>query len=114
MIASQNCLCHQPPFIASGYEIHMIGIDTTNGRFGEVKMLVCKSCKTSWLMYQVEYESIARSGRWYRGIIDSKDIKTIKPETAEAYLEILPWYFLGGSFFDTMGKEGKGTLLLDI
>lgn len=107
-------MCHQPPLIASGYDIHMIGIDTTNGRFGEVKILMCKSCKTSWLLYQVEYEFISRSGRWYRGIMQPNDFKTLKPETAEAYLESLPWYFVGGSVFDTIGKLGKGTLSLDM
>ena len=92
----------------------MVGIDATNGRFGNVKIEVCKKCHTSWLSYQVEYEAFSKSGRWYRGIIGAESIASMSPEEAPKYLEGLAWYFEGGSYFDSNGKLSKGHLFLDI
>jgi len=115
MLSTQNtCLCHYPPFSASDFSLMVLGVDTTNGRYGDVKVEVCRQCKTSWLSYLVEYEAFPNSARWYRGIIEKDDIESMSPEKAPQYLEGLAWYFVGGSHFGTNGKIEKGKVFLDI
>ena len=71
-----------------------------------------------WVKFQsaltVEYEAFTASGRWFRGILSEKDALTITPENAIAYLESLPWYFAGGSYFQSTGFKTHGKIHADL
>lgn len=112
MIATA-CRCHCPPFHFADYTTIALGEDRTHGRYGEVTVQTCKFCGTHWLRYFVEYEHRSGSGRWYRGVIASNQIDKIKPEQAVDFLESLPSYFYGGSYFGTTGREGHGQVFVD-
>lgn len=108
----QFCVCSNPPFLATNYNIQMVGIDCTAGRFGEVRIMQCKICGNFWIEYFYENEAFSESGRWFKGRISETHAKTILPEEAVAYLAQLDGYFYGGSYFRTNGKWGHGELHL--
>lgn len=109
-----DCNCMKPPFDHSEFNSSDIGVDKTNGRFGQVSIKSCKRCKRNWLHYQIEYEGFSRSGRWYRGLLSDDIVKTATPETAIAILENLDWHFYGGSYFKTQGQKGSGHIAVDL
>lgn len=84
-----------------------MGIDETNGRFGEVSLKQCKVCGQLWLHYFVEYESFTGSGRYFMGMISPEVAETISAESAVEYLNELEWHLYAGSFFS--GKKGRRT-----
>jgi hypothetical protein len=96
------------------YDSTMIGVDETNGRFGEVSVETCKACGQMWLRYFVEYEFFSESGRWYRGPVTPEMVESLKPEQAPELLASLPWRFSGGSYFRSQGQKGTGPGILDI
>jgi len=112
----EKCKCLNLPIDYSNfYSENFVGIDETNGRFGEVTIQQCKSCNSFWIRYFVEYESFSKSGRWFTGIIKKEnDIKEITPENSVEYIESLDWYFYGGSYFRTTGKKGNGRFPVDL
>lgn len=79
------------------------GYDETNGRFGEVSILRCRTCRRFRLRYFVEYEGFSGSGRWGRGLIDEADIERTTPGNGIEHLHALPWFLYGGSYW---GKAG--------
>ncbi|HYJ79632.1 MAG TPA: hypothetical protein VEW03_08540, partial [Longimicrobiaceae bacterium] len=91
-----------------------VGVDATNGRFGEVSTRTCRKCGRRWLHYAVEYEAYSGSGRWYAGLLPEGIGATIKPEHAVSVIEQLPWHVCGGSYFGTAGRRGTGTLHVDL
>jgi guanosine-3',5'-bis(diphosphate) 3'-pyrophosphohydrolase len=101
------CGCMTPPFYHWDFEKRELGV-TAN--YGEIQIETCKSCGTKWLRYFWEHEGFTASGRWYKGIIDDTSLPTLKPENCVKYLESLPWYIYGGSYFNTMGKRGSGSI----
>ena len=109
-----ECRCMTPPFDYRDFESESLGVDETNGRFGEVSVETCKACGAKWLRYFVEYEAFSRSGRWYRGLVSPDVLRGLKPERVPGVLSGLPWYFYGGSYFDTTGRRGSGPLLIDL
>jgi len=90
-----------------------IGIDERNGRFAEITLNTCKHCSTKWLRYFAEFEAFSKSGRWYRGIVQEKDLPQIKPDNAVEYLEELDWFIYGGSHFSSTGMYGRGQVQAD-
>ncbi|MCP3922048.1 MAG: hypothetical protein GY714_05610 [Desulfobacterales bacterium] len=108
-----NCVCMKPPFDYKDFKTNFIGIDETNGRFGEVSVELCKLCHSKWLRYYVEFEYISKSGRWFKGQISDDIFAKITPETAVETLNDLPWHFCGGSYFNSNGKKGIGTISVD-
>ena len=64
-----DCVCMTPPFHYSNFDSLWIGVDETNGRFGDVSIKTYKKCNRKWLHYYVSYEGFSESGRWYRGVI---------------------------------------------
>lgn len=93
------------PFQA--YEkVRFIGIDTTNGRFGEVNLWQCRKCGRYWLHYLVEYEAFTGSGRYFMGLITPLVADSLSPRGAVDYLNGLDWHLFGGSYF---GKKGRST-----
>jgi hypothetical protein len=103
-----ECKCMTPPFHYLDYEKESIGVDETNGRFGEVTIDVCKLCGTRWLHYFAEFPSFSESGRWYRGCLKSEMLASLTPETALEIMNDLPWHFYGGSYFRTTGARSIG------
>jgi hypothetical protein len=101
-----------PPFDYRDFETASLGVDETNGRYGEVTVETCKACGSMWLRYFVEYEFFSESGRWYRGPVTAEIVESLKPEQAPALLSSLPWYFYGGSYFRTLGRKGSGPVNL--
>lgn len=105
-----ECLCMTPPFFHLDYDVMSLGVDETNGRYGEVTIETCKACGARWLRYFVEYEFFSESGRWYRGLVTQEMLASLKPEHAPELLASLPRYFYGGSYFRTHGREGSGPI----
>ena len=51
----QACVCLNEPMPFQAYQtVKFIGIDTTNGRFGEVNLWQCRKCGRCWLHYLVD------------------------------------------------------------
>jgi len=109
-----ECRCMSPPFDFLDYDSEPLGIDEANGRLGEVSGETCKACGRQWLHYFVEYEAFSKSGRWFRGLATAEMLRSLRPETAVALLESLPWYFYGGSYFGTTGRKGSGRVRVDL
>ena len=107
------CKCFDPAARYDTWDKTYIGCDETNGRFGDVELFNCKTCGRCWLHYLVEYEAFTSSGRWYRGLIAPDQVASITPQNAVAILESLPWHFYGGSYFETYGKKGSGSIIVD-
>jgi hypothetical protein len=104
----QPCICLNGPLRFDQYdEISYIGVDETNGRYGDVTLKQCKHCGRYWLHYLVEYEAFTGSGRYYMGLITPEAAKGLKPEDAVEYLNSLEWHLYGGAYFG--GRKGKST-----
>lgn len=98
---NNNCNCKINPCEnkTDGYIEIISGIDTINGRYGEVTLFQCPGCYKFWLRYFVEYESFSNSGRWYFGEIKKENIKTLTAQNAVFALEKSPKIYRGGSYF---------------
>jgi hypothetical protein len=114
MMYMPDCVCFKPAYDYRDYVMRSIGIDPTNHRFGDVSILICQHCGAKWLFYQVEYEAFTASGRWFRGLLTDDAQAAITPPDAIPLLEQLPWYFAGGSYFQTIGKRSSGKISLDL
>jgi len=88
-------------------KVKFIGVDETNGRFGEVSIWQCKTCGRYWLHYLVEYEAFTGSGRYFMGLITQKIADTLSPNTAIEYLNELDWHLYGGSYFGRKGRSAN-------
>ena len=103
-----------PPFHYTDFDSDFIGVDKTNGRFGEVSVEICKTCGSKWLRYFVEYAAFTASGRWYRGLASQEMLGSLTPEGAVEALQNLAWHFYGGSYFETTGRKGVGQIFVNI
>ena len=108
-----DCRCMSPPFRYEDFDSAAVGVDETNGRFGQVSIETCKACGARWLRYFVEYEDTPRSGRWYRGRVSAEAAAAVTPETAVTALQGLEWRFAGGSYFESLGFRSKGPVVVD-
>ena len=98
-----------PPFHYANFDAEQLGVDETNGCFGEVSVLTCRRCGSKWLHCLFENESVSRSARWYRGLVTTPMLAELTPERAVGLLERLPWRFCGGSYFDSTGVLVRGS-----
>lgn len=98
--------CLHPPFDFRQFESQNVGVDAQMGRFGQVTVASCRQCGRLWLCYLLENEGFSRSGRWYRGQIEPALLPQITAENAVGLLQQLPWYFYGGSYFNSAGRKG--------
>lgn len=98
------------------YELVVIGVDETNGRYGEVSVRKCRRCRRRWLHYFAEYEGFAGSGRWIAGILPDESTIALTPENAVPLLNSLPWYVYGGSAFSSSpaGSRARGQAPADL
>lgn len=107
-MTTEHCICLTEPQTFDQYaEVKFVGIDATNGRFGEVNIKQCKACGQLWLHYFVEYEAVTSSGRYFMGLIAPERADTITAESAVEYLNQLEWHLYGGSYF--LGQKGRHT-----
>ncbi len=114
-----HCRCLDNPLQNNWkiFEEIVLGVDRTNGRFGEVLIRICPECKFIWLRYHAEYEAFTASGRWYLGRLCIKDYKIIVVEKAASLLEFSNPCFYGGSYYKTNGlilKKPKGNIKVDL
>ena len=104
----QDCICLQEPQAFDQYETtHSLGVDKTNGRYGEVNVWRCKRCGRHWLHYLVEYESERNSGRIFMGLIPAQLAESLTPDKAVDYLDGLDWHLYGGSYFGGKGRSSN-------
>lgn len=108
------CRCMSPLCLYDAFLESYVGMDQTNGRHGQVFVNQCRNCGRLWLKYHVEYEGFSKSGRWYRGVIDWETAKGMTPESAVSVLDKLEWKFVGGSYFNTLGRRTSGKLSVDL
>lgn len=90
-----------------------VGVDETNGRYGDVTVRTCRACGRRWLHYHVEYEGFTGSGRWYAGVLPDGADASLTAGSAAALLESLPWHVYGGSYWGTRGRRGTGAVIVD-
>lgn len=108
MNKQECCNCLNESMGMNEYKkVRFIGIDETNGRFGEVNLWQCKTCGRLWLHYFVEFESFRASERYFMGLISQEASDTLLPSEAVEYLNKLDWHLYGGSYF--YGKKGRST-----
>ena len=86
---STQCSCMKPSLSLRNNDIIRLGGDK---RYGEVKLQVCNSCGSKWLLYFIEFESFFRSGRAYRGLLPASHTVEIDPD--ECYC--VRHYYTGG------------------
>ena len=92
-------------------ERRFLGVDLTDGRYADVTYEACHACGLQWVHYQFEFEAFSRSGRWYRGQINSAQAEALTAANAAALLEALAAYTAGGSYFDGQERERSGPLV---
>lgn len=109
-----GCACEKHDLSKSEYRTSIVGTDSTNDVNAEVSIIQCRLCQRIWLNYTVEFTNSQESGRWYKGIIAKKEVAEMKPENAIEYLENLPWYICGGSYFGNKEVFGEGKLNMDL
>lgn len=107
-----GCTCEKHDLIESEYRTSIVGTDFTDGKNAEVSIIQCRLCQRIWLKYTVESQTSPELNRWYKGIIAKKEVIGMKPENAIKYLENLPWYICGGSYFGNKEVFGEGKLNL--
>ena len=109
-----DCDCDHVHGFQPGAEKTDLGVDSRNGRFGEVTLHTCPACGAKWLHYHVEYEAFAGSGRWFCGRLDHAGAVNVSASNAIATLAALPWYWAGGSYFDGEVSKGVGPVPVDL
>lgn len=107
MTERTNCVCMSPPVQYKAFEVDPQRF-AEDQHGGEISVQRCKHCSTKWLVYFVEYPSFTASGRWCRGPIHDSELEQINSDNALAFLEQLPWYIYGGSYYKSTGQIGKG------
>lgn len=98
----------------TSFHVRSVGVDATNGRFGEVRVRTCRACGRRWLHYHVEYEGFTGSGRWYLGLLPEGADAALTPQAAVPLLESLPWHVYGGSYWGTTGLRGTAPIHADL
>lgn len=111
--AASPAICTCREYGPCNFHENFLGVDVTNSRFGEVAVRTCRECGQSWLSYQVAYEGISASERWYVGPVTPELAVVATPENATVILEGLPWYLFGGSYFGSSVHRGHGPTSVD-
>lgn len=109
-----DCHCMTPPFDHRELETTRVGVDETNGRYGDVNIETCRACGRLWLTYPVTYEGFSGSGRWYRGLVSADLARSVTPETAVDVLNGLAWHFAGGRLVRSSGERQSGPIWVDL
>jgi len=109
MEKSTACKCMTPPLNYLDYEVDSVSNSIGEDEYGgEITIKKCIYCGTKWLQYFVEYPAFTSSGRWCQGVVTDDALSKLSSNNALGYLESLPWYLYGGSYFSSSGRLGKG------
>jgi hypothetical protein len=84
-----------------------LGMDDSN-RFADVSVETCMECGATWLEYF--WEDHHDNGTRYRGLVASGVAREATANTAAALIEKLPWYWLGGTYFDGQTHRSSGPI----
>ena len=85
-----ECACEE---LARGLaQEREVGRDETEGRFADVTLWRCPTCRRAWVRYQVEYEVFTASGRWAMCLLDPQAEGNVTPETAPEFIDRAPWH----------------------
>ena len=69
----------------------VVGVDTQDGRFGEVSILTCRRCGRLRLHYHYEHEGFIASGRWRHGLISPEAAADLAAESTLDVFATLPF-----------------------
>src|SRR5579871_2975573 len=111
---AKSCTCMAPPFRDDDFALRDLGEDLTNGRYGEVRLETCLTCRRRWLHYAVEYESFSGSGRWFRALVSDAVAARATPRKAIAIIEASTLRFAGGSYYSSTGFRLIGKVRADL
>lgn len=84
-----TCYTRMPP----GSTWEELGVDVTNGRYGDVSVATCSACGRRWLNYSAEFEGFRASGRLIRGILPSDQAVPFPPEEAIPNFNRMRWFY---------------------
>lgn len=87
-----------------------VGVDTQQGRFGDVTVLRCRRCGQHWLHYLYEHEAFTGSGRWWHGAISPEVAASVTAEEALATLVALEVSYAGGSYYGGRVWKARGPI----
>ena len=105
---NSSCECLESP-IGRGIHAKELGMDS---RFAEVTIFQCRDCGRHWLRYFYEVEAFTRSGRWYLGCVTPDKFAGLTVENAKGVMEVLDWYFYGGSYYNGLTGRTSGEINL--
>lgn len=83
-----------------------------SAHYSEVYLHKCRLCDKSILELFSEHEAFSKSGRWYAGFVGREVAEQLDPAGAIEILESLPWYFVGGSYYEGRVHTSRGTVRL--
>jgi hypothetical protein len=99
-MADAECRCLAGWTHYSDFDERPVGVDTLEGRFGDVSIHTCRRCGQRWLHYHYEHEAFSGSGRWWRGPVTQDQAGAVTAASALQVLGSLPFYYTGGSSRD--------------
>jgi hypothetical protein len=91
MNASAPCVCYER--LPEGSSYLKVGVDETNGRYGDVSVSTCEVCRRRWLFYFAEFEGFKGSQRWIRGVLHIHQKVPFPPHDAIPIFNGMPWFF---------------------
>ena len=109
-VAETTSAC--PCFAASPSHLVIVQELGMDDHFADVSLLKCADCGRKWLRYFYENEAFTKSGRWYLGAITEEQGETLSLYNAKSMLEGLPWYFCGGSYYESQFSRAHGQIWL--
>ncbi len=87
-----------------------VGRDETEGRYADVALRRCASCRRLWLRYAVEREFYTSAGKWAEALIGEADAESMIPEEAAGFIDRAEWCVVGGGFYNSAGLRTKGPI----
>lgn len=108
-----SCACMRSGPLRDARAATFLGLDHAGGRFAEIEIEECTYCRRRWLHYELEYDGLPGSARWFRGPLPDSSEERVTPEAAVTVLQNLDWYFAGGEYFGPGIRRMKGPLPLD-
>ncbi len=90
MDTTPPCECYDR--LPSGSTRQELGVDVTNGRYGDVSVSTCSLCGRRWLFYSAEFEGFRASQRWIYGILPGTQEVPFPPEEAVPIFNRMPWF----------------------
>ena len=108
-----GCACLDPECSFDAFHETDIGSVLSGWQSFNVSLFDCRHCGSRWMHCAKVEQDDAPIRRWYRGPLSARQLRTVSAENALAILAGLPWYFYGGTEFETAGDQGLGPALLE-